>query len=51
MKRGSIRANLPAAATQIAERTTSGGLTGMLARISLSLDKVEQTQAASLSES
>ena len=39
---------LPAAATQIAERTTSGGLTGVLARISLSLDKIEQTQAASL---
>jgi len=39
---------LPAAATQIAERTTSGGLTGVLARISLSLDKLEQTQAASL---
>ncbi len=39
---------LPAAATQIAERTTSGGLTGVLARIALSLDKVEQTQASSL---
>jgi murein DD-endopeptidase MepM/ murein hydrolase activator NlpD len=39
---------LPAATTQIAERTTSGGLTGVLSRISLSLDKVEQTQAASL---
>ena len=39
---------LPAAATQIAERTTSGGMTGVLGRISLSLDKVEQTQAASL---
>ena len=39
---------LPAAATQMAERTTSGGLTGVLARISLSLDKLEQTQAASL---
>jgi len=39
---------LPAAATQIAERSTNGGLTGVLARISLSLDKVEQTQSASL---
>jgi murein DD-endopeptidase MepM/ murein hydrolase activator NlpD len=39
---------LPAAATQIAERTTSGGLTGVLSRIALSLDKVEQTQASSL---
>jgi murein DD-endopeptidase MepM/ murein hydrolase activator NlpD len=39
---------LSAATTQIAERTTSGGLTGVLSRISLSLDKVEQTQAASL---
>ena len=37
-----------AAATQIAERTTSGGLTGVLSRMSLSLDKVEQTQSASL---
>ncbi|HET7912077.1 MAG TPA: M23 family peptidase, partial [Pseudolabrys sp.] len=40
---------LPAAATQIAERSTSGGLTGVLARISTSLDKVEQKQAATLS--
>jgi len=40
---------LPAAATQIAERATSGGLTGILARISLSLDSVEQKQAATLS--
>jgi murein DD-endopeptidase MepM/ murein hydrolase activator NlpD len=40
---------LPAAATQIAERATSGGLTGVLARISLSLDNVEQKQAATLS--
>ncbi|HZP69079.1 MAG TPA: peptidoglycan DD-metalloendopeptidase family protein [Pseudolabrys sp.] len=39
---------LPAAATQIAERTTSGGLTGILARISLSLDRIEQKQAATL---
>jgi murein DD-endopeptidase MepM/ murein hydrolase activator NlpD len=40
---------LPAAATRIAERATSGGLTGILARISLSLDSVEQKQAATLS--
>lgn len=39
---------LSAAATQIAERTTTGGLTGVLSRMSLSLDKVEQTQSASL---
>jgi murein DD-endopeptidase MepM/ murein hydrolase activator NlpD len=39
---------LPAAATQIAERATSGGLTGVLARISLSLDNVEQKQSATL---
>jgi murein DD-endopeptidase MepM/ murein hydrolase activator NlpD len=39
---------LPAAATQIAERTTSGGMTGVLARVSLSLDKVEQKQAMTL---
>jgi murein DD-endopeptidase MepM/ murein hydrolase activator NlpD len=39
---------LPAVATQIAERTTTGGLTGVLARISLSLDKIEQKQAVSL---
>ena len=40
---------LPAAATQIAERSTSSGLTGVLARISLSLDNVEQKQSATLS--
>jgi murein DD-endopeptidase MepM/ murein hydrolase activator NlpD len=40
---------LPAAATQIAERSTSSGLTGALARISLSLDNVEQKQSATLS--
>ena len=39
---------LPSAATQIAERATSGGLTGVLARISLSLDSVDQKQAATL---
>jgi len=41
---------LPAAATRIAERTTAGGLGGMLARVSLSLDKVEQKQAATLTD-
>ena len=41
---------LPASATRIAERTTAGGLNGMLARISLSLDKVEQRQAATLTD-
>lgn len=39
---------LPAAATQIAERATSGGLTGALARVALSLDKIEQKQAVTL---
>jgi murein DD-endopeptidase MepM/ murein hydrolase activator NlpD len=39
---------LPASATRIAERTTSSGLGGMLARISLSLDQVEQKQTATL---
>ena len=41
---------LPASVTRIAERTTAGGLNGMLARISLSLDKVEQRQAATLTD-
>jgi murein DD-endopeptidase MepM/ murein hydrolase activator NlpD len=41
---------LPTAVTRIAERTTAGGLGGMLARVSLSLDKVEQKQAASLTD-
>jgi hypothetical protein len=35
---------LPTNGTRIAERTTAGGVSGMLARISLSLDKVEQKQ-------
>jgi murein DD-endopeptidase MepM/ murein hydrolase activator NlpD len=34
--------------TRIAESATAGGLGGVLARISLSLDKVEQKQAATL---
>jgi len=41
---------LPASATRIAERETAVGLNGMLARISLSLDKVEQRQAATLTD-
>jgi len=41
---------LPTAVTRIAERTTAGGLGGMLARVSLSLDKVEQKQAATLTD-
>lgn len=39
---------LPAVAMQIPQRATSGGLNGALARISLSLDKIEQRQAATL---
>jgi murein DD-endopeptidase MepM/ murein hydrolase activator NlpD len=39
---------LPAISTQIAERTTAGGLNGVLARISLSLDKIDQKQANAL---
>jgi murein DD-endopeptidase MepM/ murein hydrolase activator NlpD len=41
---------LPASSTQIAERAAVGGITGMLARVSLSLDKVEQRQAAKLTD-
>ncbi len=39
---------LQTSATRVAERTTTGGLNGMLARVSLSLDKVEQRQSAAL---
>jgi len=39
---------VPVAANRMAERTTAGGLGGVLARISLSLDQVEQKQAATL---
>ena len=39
---------LPARATRFAERATAGGLSRMLARVSLSLDKVEEKQAATL---
>jgi murein DD-endopeptidase MepM/ murein hydrolase activator NlpD len=41
---------LPASSTRIAERTTAGGLNGVLARVSLSLDKVEQRQADTLTD-
>src|SRR5438105_1133864 len=41
---------LPPSEMRIAERATAGGLDGMLARISLSLDKVEQKQAATLTD-
>jgi len=41
---------LPTSGTRIAERATAGGVSGMLARISLSLDKVEQKQAATLTD-
>jgi murein DD-endopeptidase MepM/ murein hydrolase activator NlpD len=41
---------LPGSTTRVAERATAGGLGGMLARISLSLDKVEQKQAATLTD-
>ncbi|HLA20377.1 MAG TPA: M23 family metallopeptidase [Pseudolabrys sp.] len=39
---------LPASATRIADRANAGGLDGMLARVSLSLDKVERRQIAAL---
>jgi murein DD-endopeptidase MepM/ murein hydrolase activator NlpD len=41
---------LQANATRTADRGTAGGLTGMLTRVSLSLDKVEQRQAATLTD-
>ena len=41
---------LQAETTRVAERTTTGGLNGMLARVSLSLDKVEQKQSATLTD-
>jgi murein DD-endopeptidase MepM/ murein hydrolase activator NlpD len=39
---------LPPRETRVAERATASGLNGMLARISLSLDTVEQRQVATL---
>ncbi len=41
---------LPVSATRVAERATAGGLDGMLARVSLSLDKVENRQVAALTD-
>ena len=41
---------LPASATRIADRANAGGLDGMLARVSLSLDKVEHRQIAALTD-
>jgi murein DD-endopeptidase MepM/ murein hydrolase activator NlpD len=41
---------LPASATRIAEHETAVGLNGVLARVSLSLDKVEQRQTATLTD-
>lgn len=40
---------LPAMATQIAERANAGGINGVLARVSLSLDNIEQKQSNALS--
>src|SRR5690349_12042821 len=40
---------LPMSGARVAERATAGGLGGVLARVSLSLDKVEQRQVATLS--
>jgi murein DD-endopeptidase MepM/ murein hydrolase activator NlpD len=39
---------LPASATRIADRANTGGLNGMLARVSFSLDRVERRQIAAL---
>lgn len=41
---------LPASATRIADRANAGGLDGILARVSLSLDKVEHRQTATLTD-
>ncbi|MGA8971198.1 MAG: peptidoglycan DD-metalloendopeptidase family protein [Pseudolabrys sp.] len=41
---------LPASVTRIAERETAVGLNGVLARVSLSLDKIEQRQVATLTD-
>jgi murein DD-endopeptidase MepM/ murein hydrolase activator NlpD len=40
--------DLPASATRIADRGNAGGLDGILARVSFSLDKVERRQTAAL---
>ena len=41
---------LPARATRIADRANAGGLDGILARVSFSLDKVEHRQTAALTD-
>ena len=41
---------LPVTATQVAARTQTGGMTGVLTRVSLSLDKIEQRQTALLTD-
>jgi murein DD-endopeptidase MepM/ murein hydrolase activator NlpD len=41
---------LPASATRIADRANAGGLDGILARVSFSLDKVERRQTAALTD-
>ena len=41
---------LPGSATRIADRANAGGLDGILARVSLSLDKVEHRQTAALTD-
>jgi murein DD-endopeptidase MepM/ murein hydrolase activator NlpD len=41
---------LPASAIRAAERSNAGGLNGMLARVSLSLDKIEHKQTAALTQ-
>jgi murein DD-endopeptidase MepM/ murein hydrolase activator NlpD len=42
--------DLPASDTRLAERGSAGGLDGILARVSLSLDKVERRQSAALTD-
>jgi murein DD-endopeptidase MepM/ murein hydrolase activator NlpD len=41
---------LPVKATQVAARASAGGMTGVLSRVSLSLDKIEQRQTALLTD-
>ena len=41
---------LPAGATRLADRNGAGGLDGILARVSFSLDKVERRQSAALTD-
>jgi len=42
--------DLPANATRLADRRNAGGLDGILAKVSFSLDKVERRQAAALTD-